>query len=553
MSYIETRLLNSLAKVFLDSAPVENLKEAKILANDTLSFQVAFRGDEFEVNKYNIKLSVQSDIDVGISKYVVENVPCDRTSYSKIDRFYDRLTPGLYPDALLAYDTYSKAFATGRWYSVWISINESKKMLQKGRHYIEVKISDSEGKAESVQRLELEVLEACLPPQKLIYTNWFHCDCICDAYGCKMFSKKHWELIESFMSCATMHGQNMILVPAFTPPLDTPIGAERKTAQLVGVKKDNGKYTFDFTGFIKFIELAKRCGFEYFEHSHLFTQWGATHAPKIIATVDGKKKRIFGWETDACSDEYRGFLKLYLKAVKKVVEELGITDNFYYHISDEPHREDLEAYRGAREGIIGEVRSDHIIDAISDIFFVEHKLAENPIPAVNEVEPFVGKVNMPWTYYTGLLPAGGYSNRLISMPASRNRILGIQLYYYGIKGFLHWGYNFYYNSTSQIYCNPFVTTDANREFVSGTSYMVYPHKNGAAPSIRQKNFGEGICDYRALEALEAHIGREGCMAFIEESFNDFNFKTCMEPEDTQTLFEFRQRLNQKINSYKEKL
>ena len=139
------------------------------------------------------------------------------------------------------------------------------------------------------------------------------------------------------------------------------------------------------------------------------------------------------------------------------------------------------------------------------------------------------------------------------MPASRNRILGIQLYYYGIKGFLHWGYNFYYNSTSQIYCNPFVTTDANREFVSGTSYMVYPHKNGAAPSIRQKNFGEGICDYRALEALEAHIGREGCMAFIEESFNDFNFKTCMEPEDTQTLFEFRQRLNQKINSYKEKL
>ena len=83
--------------------------------------------------------------------------------------------------------------------------------------------------------------------------------------------------------------------------------------------------------------------------------------------------------------------------------------------------------------------------------------------------------------------------------------------------------------------------------------MVYPHKNGAAPSIRQKNFGEGICDYRALEALEAHIGREGCMAFIEESFNDFNFKTCMEPEDTQTLFEFRQRLNQKINSYKEKL
>ena len=38
-------------------------------------------------------------------------------------------------------------------------------------------------------------------------------------------------------------------VPAtFTPPLDTYIGGERETMQLVGVNLEDGKYSFDFTG-----------------------------------------------------------------------------------------------------------------------------------------------------------------------------------------------------------------------------------------------------------------------------------------------------------------
>jgi hypothetical protein len=45
--------------------------------------------------------------------------------------------------------------------------------------------------------------------------------------------------------------------------------------------------------------------------SHLFTQWGAAHAPKIMATVDGTYRRLFGWETDAISDEYVGFLEAF--------------------------------------------------------------------------------------------------------------------------------------------------------------------------------------------------------------------------------------------------
>ena len=49
------------------------------------------------------------------------------------------------------------------------------------------------------------------------------------------------------MKTAVKNGMNMVLMPAFTPPLDTPVGKERKTVQLVGVDFDGKNYKFDFS------------------------------------------------------------------------------------------------------------------------------------------------------------------------------------------------------------------------------------------------------------------------------------------------------------------
>ena len=147
----------------------------------------------------------------------------------------------------------------------------------------------------------LELIGASLPEQELIFTNWFHADCIASVYGVRVFSEKHWELIGKFMHEAHESGVNMILTPLFTPPLDTGIGAERPTVQLVGVTKTDGGYTFDFSLLDRWISLAEESGITYFEMSHLFTQWGAKAAPKIVASVGGTKKRIFGWDTPSDS------------------------------------------------------------------------------------------------------------------------------------------------------------------------------------------------------------------------------------------------------------
>lgn len=100
---------------------------------------------------------------------------------------------------------------------------------------------------------------------------------------------------------------NMLYVLLFTPPLDTEVGCERKTVQLVRVYKNGGKFCFDFGELKKFLSFASEKGIQYFEMSHLATQWGGKYCPKIVALEDGNEKKIFGWETSSCGREYEEF------------------------------------------------------------------------------------------------------------------------------------------------------------------------------------------------------------------------------------------------------
>lgn len=71
-----------------------------------------------------------------------------------------------------------------------------------------------------------------------------------------------------------MHsGINVLLTPVFTPPLDTAVGGERPTVQLVDITLENGNYTFGFDRLKRFCRMAKRCGIKELEIAHLFTQW----------------------------------------------------------------------------------------------------------------------------------------------------------------------------------------------------------------------------------------------------------------------------------------
>ena len=60
-------------------------------------------------------------------------------------------------------------------------------------------------------------------------------------------------------------------------------------------------------------DTARRCGVEYYEIAHLFSQWGAKYAPQICLTTEHGFERLFGWDTEALGEEYTGFVRAYLQ------------------------------------------------------------------------------------------------------------------------------------------------------------------------------------------------------------------------------------------------
>ena len=337
----------------------------------------------------------------------------------------------------------------------------------------------------------------------------------------------------------------MILTPVFTPPLDTEVGGERPTVQLVDVQKSGDDYRFGFDRLERWVNLCLDCGVKYFEFSHLFTQWGAEHAPKIMATENGQEKRIFGWETDAAGPEYERFLDAFLPALVSFLREHGLGKRSWFHVSDEPHAEHLAAYENASRILKKHLSGFPIIDALSDYSFYENGLVERPIPASNCVEPFLEhQVPDLWTYYC-CSQYKKVSNRFFCFPSARNRILGMQLYKYHIAGFLQWGYNFWYSQYSVRPIDPFRVTDAGGAFPSGDAFIVYPGEDGPLESIRSEVFHEALQDMRALTLLEEKIGRDAVIRLLDDGLeHPITFQEY--PKDACWLLKKREQVNRLI-------
>jgi hypothetical protein len=541
---VETRCLSSLSKVFAD----EELKDtpyrsATALNNETFSFQVAYRSNR---RKKEVRVSVHSDLAEVLSTRVVGLVPSELPIFEGHDDNLLRSTPGLYPDPLLPYSEMDGlSVAANQWRSVWITV-ELDNRIKAGIYAIEVTFHTDESGVLSKETFQLEILSASLPDQALIHTEWFHTDCLAAYYGVDVFSEEHWRRIGQFVDTAVRHGMNMILTPMFTPPLDTAVGGERLTVQLVDVEKQGDTYIFGFEQLERWVKLCDEKGIRYFEFSHLFTQWGAKHAPKIMAKVEGSRCRIFGWDTDAASTEYAHFLAQFLPELVRFIRANGLENRSYFHVSDEPYMEHLETYRQASEMLRSHLADFPIIDALSNYAFYENGLVKRPIPASNHMEEFIAN-NVPdlWTYYC-CSQYKDVSNRFMCMPSARNRIIGAQLYKFKIAGFLHWGYNFWNSQFSRKAIDPYKVTDAGLGFPSGDSFLVYPGEEGPIESIRMEVFYEALQDLRAMQLLETLIGRERVIELLEEGLSEpITFDRY--PIDLEWVLGIRQKMNRIIS------
>ncbi len=543
MLNLHLKNISSLEKVFaLQKLEAKNHNNASCLWDEEFSYQIAFKLNEKLWQEEELQIEILSDIADCIKLFNVKNVPVYLPHFNQnFDECYLSHKAGLYPDILEP--LFDCVLASPNFYkSLWVSVMPHKN-VSVGVHNIKI-LFKCDGEILGESDFSLEVIGASLPRTDIPVTNWFHCDCIADYYNVKPLSKKHWDLIERFIATYTAHGLNMILTPIFTPALDTKVGLERPTVQLVDITLENGVYSFRFEKLIKWMSICKMHGIKYLEISHLFSQWGAEHTPKIVVKQHGKNVKKFGWKTDALGDEYKDFLTQLLPPLKKVLSQYWDKDKVYFHISDEPQAKHIEHYGKIYKFLKPLLGDFKLMDAISDLELYDKGFIDTPVVATNEAKPFLEqKIDKIWGYYCCMQGVDNYSNRFIAMPSFRNRITGLQLYALGIKGFLQWGYNFYYSRLSTHKINPYLSTDADGGFPAGDPFVVYPTKNGAIPSLRFKVFHGGLQDMMAARLLENKIGKDAVLKIIEADQKiDFNHY----PMQSEYILQTREKINKEI-------
>ena len=545
---VDLKLVSCLEKVFIDEEPRAMVYAPEGLRGEEAAFQLAWKARfDPEAPAFNtayVTLEIESPIRDYISVRKVRHVPVRFTCFPDSGEGYLRKAPGMYPDPLDEFDLSKLQVTIFSWECVWISINPADE-LAAGSYPIKMRLVDRQGVELASAETTYTLIDVRLPKQTLIHTRWFHNDGLCHYYNVEMFSEEFWRIAEEFVKGAVDMSVNCLLTPVHTPPLDTAVGGERLTCQLVDVEKQGDKFIFGFDKLHRWVEMAQRCGIEYFEIAHFFSQWGASFAPKIMGMENGKYTRLFGWDNAATGPEYTAFLKQYVPALREELTKMGIVDKCIFHISDEPHVDHLENYMKARSIVSEALKGLPIVDALSHIELYNAGAVEHPVPSINHIKPFLeAKIPWLWCYYC-VGQHKDVSNAFLAMPSARTRIIGVQMYKYDIKGFLQWGYNFYNSQYSEYPINPWYITDGDGFSPAGDCYLVYPGADGKpVPSLRSKVFAQAIYDMRALQLLESYIGKDEVMRIVEDGIAPIEFDAY--PMDSEYLFSLRRRVNAKL-------
>ena len=540
----EVKLLSSLEKVFFDKfTDLPEHSSGSMLKNEIYSFQLATWGYGEILPNHACKIEIESELEPYIQLKSVEYVPSTlATIEAKGDDDFITKKPGMmFPDPLQTVKNGEVFIFNEQARSFWVTIEPKGEVA--GTYPIRLLVKGCKEEVLAEATFTIEIIDATLPDLDICNTGWFHGDCLAILHNVEVLSEEYFEIVEKYIKTYVKFGHNVILTPVFTPPLDTGVGGERPTNQLVDICVENGKYSFGFKNLKRWVDLCRKCGIKYFEICHFFTQWGAYHAPKIMATVDGEYKKIFGWETDALSEKYREFLDAFIPELKAFLMKEGIFENCVFHVSDEPKEEHETQYRAVKEIMLKHLDGNYIIDALSAYSFYEKGIVSTPVVSTNHIHNFLDNgVKNLWAYYCtsqGIKVA----NRFMAMPSYRNRILGQQLYKSGVKGFLHWGFNFWFTQFSLKVLNPYADTSAGGAYQSGDAFVVYPldEDGEVVCSLRLYVLNEGFQDMRALKLLEQLSDKQNVNELLSEihGFDEY-------PRNNQYILELREKVNQEI-------
>jgi len=491
-------LETSLNRIYPTSEPGDKTSLSLIVArNSTISFQACLRNRR--MHPLNVECSVEGAVGLVTLVRRVGYIPLWHvtTDVPESDLEGVGKIPGLVPDPLFPETT--AMVGPDECQSFWVTLRVPEN-AEPGMRDLTVRL-DFHDKTQHVKlEVQVEVIPFTIQPRRdFPVTHWWRAEAIYHHYKVEPFGEEWFRLTRPYLENLISHGTNVIFVPAIFPRRET----FEKPAQMVRVTpKGNDQYEFDFTDVRRFIRLAKECGAEYFEWPHFWIYWGVKNPVPIYEKVGNEWKLLWPTDLDGFSDTFRLYLKQYLEAIHEVLVEEDILDKTFFHLSDEPggSEEHLANYRKARAILREYAPWMKVMDALSDIRYGREGLTDMPIPSVNAAPAYISEKIPHWVYYC-CGPRGEWLNRFCDTPLQKIRMSGWLFYRLQAKGFLHWGYNYWYQMETENLIDPFTELSGRTWpwIPYGDPFVVYPGGDGPLDSIRWEVFAESLQDYAILQ------------------------------------------------------
>ena len=336
---------------------------------------------------------------------------------------------------------------------------------------------------ETKMPITLKVFGFALPAERhLFVTNWFNPGNIANAHGVELCSDAFWPILERYARNMAEHRQNVVLTP---------------WSLIEVARQEDGSLSFDYSRFDRFVETFLRAGVnDRIEISHVGHAEGGWGGPVALSRLRAKEAKTGAYVTLGYSDG----LKPFLQNLEQHLEEKGWLSKAMIHVSDEPSIRNVDSWREASALVHQAAPRIRRIDAIETTDF--DGFLEVWVPKLSQYDAWreafeKRRDSAELWYYICCHPFGNvYPNRFLDFPGVSVRVLHWINYRYDLKGYLHWGWNFWGE-------NPFGVPRDN--LPPGDTHVVYPGRNGPLDSIRWEIQRESLEDFEYLYLLQSKI------------------------------------------------
>ena len=483
-------------------------------------FQIGISDSDYVAGKLKL-YPVSSDFPVteNLQFFWQELVPLRYQTTQTPPDWLETVAPGFVPDVLLPIQPsadYAIKLSAGEMRGVWCDL-QIPRDLAPGHYGITV-IPFFEGNMRAELRITLEIFDMILEKDTFPVTNWLDFDGLAAYYRLTgdVPEPPCLDIIGAYVRCLAEHGQTMAWFPGFK----TVDKLEKQQFSHVSVSVTNNGYEFDFEHLRKLVELYRQCGILYFEMPFLTAGLGRAH--HVLGNIKGELRPLWPENTAIFSAEHLRFISAYIPALVQQLKALNIFQETKFHIADEPPLSKLPDYLKFRELLRSLEPDIQVMDALYNYRFAESRAVDLPVTQLYDIPTFEKYGAVSWAYICNY-PRGTYPNRFLDYALHRQRVLGFVMARYNIKGFLHWGANFWWNvapnGKTDGLANPYYVNDSQHwpEWYAGDPFVLYPGDQSPVVSLRLKVFKAALEDRKIMMAL---LQRKECRPEVERQLRE---------------------------------